>query len=127
LWEIFYAGEVASTYNFQVSPLAKLQAFMFGRLGVVSPTIFVIVLCLGFALSLGFCSGVEVQKICGKLSWIGYWGFRLGFRRKAYRLKHFARFSANVTFLFKAFEIRWGKKASILGDHSIGVLIGKSN
>jgi len=42
-------------------------------------------------------------------------------------LKHFARFSANVTFSFKAFEIRWGKKASILGDHSIGVLIGLSN
>ena len=42
-------------------------------------------------------------------------------------LKHFARFSANVTFSFKAFEIRWGKKASILGNHSIGVLIGKSN
>jgi hypothetical protein len=42
-------------------------------------------------------------------------------------LKHFARFSAKVTFLFKAFEIRWGKRASILGDHSIGVLIGESN
>jgi hypothetical protein len=41
-------------------------------------------LCLGFALGLGLCSGVEVQNICGKLSWIGYWGFRLGFRRKAY-------------------------------------------
>jgi hypothetical protein len=84
LWEIFYAGEGASTYNFQVSPLAKLQAFTFGRLGVVSLTVFVIVLCLGFALGLGLCSGVEGQKICGKLSWIGYWGFRLGFRRKAY-------------------------------------------
>jgi hypothetical protein len=42
-------------------------------------------------------------------------------------LKHFAQFSANVTFLFKAFEISLGKKASMLGDHSIGVLIGKSN
>ena len=80
----FYAGEAASTYNFQVSPLAKLQAFTFGRLGVVSPTIFVIVLCLGFALGLGFCSGVEVQKFCGKLSWIGHCGLRLGFRIKAY-------------------------------------------
>ena len=46
-----------------VSPLANLQAFMFGRLGIVSLTIFVIVLCLGFALGLGFCSEVEVQKI----------------------------------------------------------------
>ena len=72
LWEIFYADEAASTYSFQVSPLAKLQAFTYGRLGVVSPTVFVIVLCLGFALGLGFCSGVEVQKICGKLSWIGF-------------------------------------------------------
>jgi hypothetical protein len=68
---IFYASEAASTYNFQVSPLTKLQAFTFGRLGIVSPTVFVIVLCLGFALGLGFYSGVEVQKICGKLSWIG--------------------------------------------------------
>jgi hypothetical protein len=69
-------------YSFQVSPLAKLQAFTFGRLRVVSLSVFVIVLCLGFVLGLGFCSGVEVQKICGKLSWIGYWGFHLGFRRK---------------------------------------------
>jgi hypothetical protein len=84
LWEIFNVGEVASTYSFQVSPLVKLQAFTFGRLGVVSPIAFVIVLCLGFAMGLGFYSGVEVQKICGKLSWIGYWGFRVGFRRKAY-------------------------------------------
>jgi len=42
-------------------------------------------------------------------------------------LKHFAQFSANVIFLFKAFKIRWGRKGSILFDHSIGVLIGKSN
>jgi hypothetical protein len=68
LWEIFYAGEAASTYNFQVSPLAKLQAFMFGRLGVVSPTVLVIFLCLGITLGLGFCSWVEVLKICVKLS-----------------------------------------------------------
>jgi hypothetical protein len=78
LWEIFYASKATSTYSFQVSPFAKLQAFMFGRLWVISPTVFVIVLCLGF------CSGVEVQKICGNLSWIGYWILCLGFRRKAY-------------------------------------------
>jgi hypothetical protein len=84
LWEFFCAGEAASTYSFQVSPLGKLQAFTFGRLGVVSPTVFVIVLCLGFALGLGFYSWVEVQKLCGKLSWIGYWGFHLEVRRKAY-------------------------------------------
>jgi hypothetical protein len=39
-------------------------------------------------------------------------------------LKHFTPFNAKVTFLFKAFEIKWGKKASILGDHSIKVMIG---
>jgi hypothetical protein len=69
LWEIFYAGEASTTNNFQVSPLAKLQAFTFGRLGVVSPTVFVIVLCLGFALGLGFCSGVEVQNFVE--NWVG--------------------------------------------------------
>jgi hypothetical protein len=57
----FWDDPAASAYNFQVSPLAKLQAFTFGVLGVVSPTTFVIVLCLGL------CSGVEVQKICKKL------------------------------------------------------------
>jgi hypothetical protein len=72
LWEIFYAGEAASTYSFQVSPLAKLQAFTFGRLGVVSPTIFVIVLCLGFAMVLRFCSGVEVQKYPKPLNFLNY-------------------------------------------------------
>jgi hypothetical protein len=61
-----YAGEAASTYSFQVSPLVKLQAFTFGRNGVVPPTIFVIVMCLGFALGLRFCSGVEVQKFVEK-------------------------------------------------------------
>jgi hypothetical protein len=42
LWEIFYASKAVSIYSFQVSPLAKLQAFTFGGLGVVSPTVFVI-------------------------------------------------------------------------------------
>jgi hypothetical protein len=43
-------AKLLQLYSFQVSPLAKLQAFTFRRLGVVSPTVFVIVLCLGFAL-----------------------------------------------------------------------------
>jgi hypothetical protein len=73
-----------TTFKFQVSPLAKLQTFTSGRLEVVSPTVFVIVLRLWFALGLRSCSRVEVHKICGKVSWIGCWGFRLGFRRKAY-------------------------------------------
>jgi hypothetical protein len=63
----------------QSSKLLRLE-----DLGSFLRQFFVIVLCLGFAMDLGLCSRVEVQKNCGKLSWIGYWGFRLGFRKKAY-------------------------------------------
>ena len=63
----------------QSSKLLRLE-----DLGSFLQQFFVIVLCLGFALGLGFCSRVEVHKICGKLNWIGYWGFHLGFRIKSY-------------------------------------------
>ena len=61
-----------------------------------------------------------------ELDWVLGIPFRV-YKKNLFILKHFAWFSVNVTFLFKAFEIKWGKKASILGDHSIGVLIGKYN
>jgi hypothetical protein len=115
LWEIFYAGEITSTYNFQVSPLAKLQAFTFGRLGVVSLTIFVIVLCLGFALGLGFCSGVENQKNCGKLSWIGYWGFHLGFRRKSYTCLSTSPDSVPTSFFYSKLLRSSGEESLYIG------------
>jgi hypothetical protein len=48
-----------------------------------------------------------------ELDWVLGIPFRV-LKKSLYMLKHFARFSANITLLFKAFEIRWGKKVSIL-------------
>ena len=129
--EIFYAGEEASS-TLQLSSESScraLQAFVvsFGRktwVVVPSSDSFVIFfLCFTFALGLGFCWGVEVQKNFWKteVDWLsfGHSVFWMEGRKSLWRLKHFARFSAKVTFWFEACEIRWGKK----GDHSIGVLI----
>ena len=75
-----------SCFNLQLSSKSfyKAPRFYVWKTWDRFSDIFVIVLYLGFSLGLGLCLGVEVQKICGKLSWIEYWGFRLGFRRKAY-------------------------------------------
>ena len=75
----FLCIEVASTYSFQVSPLAKLQAFMFGRLGVVSPTIFVIVLCLGVCFGFRFMlkGGGSKKLRKTELDWVSGTPFRV--------------------------------------------------
>jgi hypothetical protein len=78
----FLCGQ--SFFNLQLSSESSCKApsFYVWKTWGVSSTIFVIVLCLGIAMVLGFYSRVEVQKFCGKLIWIGYWGLCLGFRKK---------------------------------------------
>jgi hypothetical protein len=124
LWDDpIFVGDILSRggcFDLQLSSesFCKAPSFHVWKTWVVSLTVFVIVLCLGFALGLGFCSWVEVKKICGKLSWIGYWGFRLGFRSKAYRGWSTSPDSVPTSFFYSQLLRSGGGKESLyIGLH----------